>query len=46
MDKVIKACKIITDLLPYDKKSQVLIEEPELMKYLMVCLPLNPRAVN
>ena len=43
---VVKACKIITDILPFDRKNHILIEEPELMKYLMLAIPLNPNAVS
>ena len=45
-NQVVKACKIITDILPFDRKNHVLVEEPELMKYLMLAIPINPRAVR
>lgn len=43
---VIKACKQITDILPFAQKGQSLLDEPELIKYLMLSLPLNPRSVT
>ena len=43
--KVIKACKMITDILPFDKRNYVLLEDSELMKSLMISLPLNHRSV-
>jgi len=44
--KVIKACKMITDILPFDKRNYVLLEDSELMKSLMISLPLNHRSID
>jgi len=43
--RAVKACKIITDILPWEKRNHVLVEEHEMMKYLMICFPLNPVSV-
>jgi hypothetical protein len=44
--RTIKACRVITDIIPYDKRNQVLLEEPGLIKYLLLAHPLNPGAVT
>lgn len=45
-NRAIKACRIITDIIPFDKRNQALLEEPDIMKYLMLCMPLNPGSVS
>lgn len=44
--KISKACKKITELLPFEKKCLILGDQPELVKYLLLCLPLFGKSVN
>jgi len=43
---VVKACKVITDILPSNEKNKVLLQEMELLKFLMISLPFNPKTVS
>jgi hypothetical protein len=43
---VVKGCKVIADILPFDRKNHVLLDEPDLMKFMMLALPLNPISLN
>lgn len=46
LSKISKACKKITDLLPFEKRSTILCDQPDLTKYLLLCLPLFGKSVS
>ena len=43
--KIIRGCKLITDLLPDEEKQPQLLEEKELIKYLILTMQFHKNSV-
>ena len=46
LQKLIEGCKAITDVLPFPEKNVNLLEEKDLIQYLLLCVPLFGNSVS
>lgn len=45
LTKISKACKKISEILPFEKKRHVILEQTELITYFFLCVPLFGHSV-